>query len=88
MVGEYRCQIHPNPNRSLSLALWYRYFRHDEWYAAYHRTIYYRQPDKGIWLQHVIMTFPRFYRHLKKEENDEIGGANDHQDTTVVYGGL
>jgi hypothetical protein len=34
------------------------------------------------------VTFPRFYRHLKKEENDEIGGANDHQDTTVVYGGL
>ena len=32
------------------------------------------------------MTFPRFHGHLYKEECDEIGGTNDHQDPTTVHG--
>jgi len=32
------------------------------------------------------MTFPRFHRHLYKEEQDEIGGQDEHQDQTAVYG--
>jgi hypothetical protein len=35
-----------------------------------------------------VVTFPRFHRHLQKEENDEIGGQHEHEDTTVVYGGV
>ena len=33
-----------------------------------------------------ILTFPRFHRHLYKEEQDEIGGQDEHQDQTAVYG--
>ena len=32
------------------------------------------------------VTFPRFHRHLYKEEQDEIGGQDEHQDPTAVYG--
>ncbi|MDR4468789.1 MAG: tetratricopeptide repeat protein [Nitrospira sp.] len=32
------------------------------------------------------MTFPRFHRHLYKEECDEIGGKNDHENQTAVHG--
>ncbi len=32
------------------------------------------------------LTFPRFHRHLYKEEQDEIGGQDEHQDQTAVYG--
>jgi hypothetical protein len=32
------------------------------------------------------MTFPRFHRHLYKEECDEIGGRNDHENQTAVHG--
>ena len=32
------------------------------------------------------LTFPRFHRHLYKEEPDEIGGQDEHQDQTAVYG--
>ncbi|QPD02849.1 MAG: hypothetical protein Nkreftii_000623 [Candidatus Nitrospira kreftii] len=32
------------------------------------------------------VTFPRFHRHLYKEEFDEIGGQHEHQDQTAVYG--
>ena len=32
------------------------------------------------------LTFPRFHRHLYKEEQDEIGGQYEHQDQTAVYG--
>lgn len=28
------------------------------------------------------LTFPRFHGLLYKEEHDEIGGTNDHQDET------
>lgn len=31
------------------------------------------------------MSFPRFYRHLHQEKNDEIGGQHDHQHTTGLY---
>ena len=34
------------------------------------------------------LTFPRFHRHLHKWENEEIGGQNEYEDTTVVYGGV
>ncbi len=33
-----------------------------------------------------IVTFPRFHRHLYKEECDEIGGRNDHENQTAVHG--
>ena len=33
-----------------------------------------------------MLTFPRFHRHLYKEEQDEIGGQYEHQDQTAVYG--
>jgi hypothetical protein len=32
------------------------------------------------------VTFPRFHRHLYKEEEDEIGGQYEHHDQTAVYG--
>jgi type I restriction enzyme, R subunit len=32
------------------------------------------------------LTFPRFHRHLYKEEFDEIGGLHEHQDQTAVHG--
>lgn len=32
------------------------------------------------------LTFPRFHRHLYKEECDEIGGRNDHENQTAVHG--
>jgi hypothetical protein len=32
------------------------------------------------------LTFPRFHRHLYKEECDEIGGQHDHQGQTAVHG--
>ncbi|CUS38215.1 hypothetical protein COMA1_40469 [Candidatus Nitrospira nitrosa] len=32
------------------------------------------------------LIFPRFHRHLYKEEQDEIGGQDEHQDQTAVYG--
>jgi hypothetical protein len=31
------------------------------------------------------LTLPRFYRHLAKEENDEIGGSHGNRHTTAVY---
>jgi hypothetical protein len=34
----------------------------------------------------VVVTFPRFHRHLYKEECDEIGGRNDHENQTAVHG--
>jgi hypothetical protein len=35
----------------------------------------------------IDLTFPRFQRHLYKEEQDEIGGQHDHpQDTTALHG--
>jgi len=34
----------------------------------------------------VRVTFPRFHRHLYKEEQDEIGGQHDHHDTTAIHG--
>ena len=34
----------------------------------------------------VLLTFPRFHRHLYKEEEDEIGGQYEHHDQTAVYG--
>ena len=37
-------------------------------------------------IEHSGMTFPRFHRHLYKEEQDEIGGQDEHQDPTAVYG--
>ena len=33
-----------------------------------------------------IVTFPRFHRHLYKEECDEIGGRNDRENQTAVHG--
>ena len=33
-----------------------------------------------------LLTFPRFHRHLYKEECDEIGGRNDHENQTAVHG--
>ncbi len=33
-----------------------------------------------------VVTFPRFHRHLYKEECDEIGGRNDHENQTAVHG--
>lgn len=32
------------------------------------------------------LTFPRFHRHLEKEECDEIGGTNDHEAPTAIHG--
>jgi hypothetical protein len=32
-----------------------------------------------------VVTLPRFYRHLAKEENDEIGGSHGNRHTTAVY---
>jgi len=32
-----------------------------------------------------VLTLPRFYRHLHKEENDEIGGAHAKNNATSVY---
>lgn len=32
--------------------------------------------------------WPRFYRHLQKEENDEIVGAHDRSNSTAVVGGF
>jgi hypothetical protein len=37
-------------------------------------------------LAYAELTFPRFHRHLYKEEQDEIGGQDEHQDQTAVYG--
>jgi hypothetical protein len=34
------------------------------------------------------MTLPRFYRHLHKGENDEIGGAHASKNSTSVYRGI
>jgi hypothetical protein len=34
------------------------------------------------------VTFPRFHRHLPKWETEEIGGQDEYEDTTVVYGGV
>ena len=36
--------------------------------------------------QGLVLTFPRFHGHLYKAERDEIGGTNDHQDPTAIYG--
>ena len=35
-----------------------------------------------------LVTLPRFYRHLSKEETDEIGGAHASTSATSVYGGI
>jgi len=32
------------------------------------------------------VSFPRFHGHLYKEEQDEIGGQDEPEDTTIVYG--
>ena len=32
------------------------------------------------------LTFPRFHRHFHTWENEKIGGQDEHEDTTVVYG--
>ena len=34
---------------------------------------------------HGGLTFPRFHRHLYKEEFDESGGRYEHQDQTAVH---
>jgi len=44
--------------------------------------------DKAAAAPKESMTFPRFYRHLHKEENDEIGGQYGRSHTTSVYRGL
>ncbi len=42
------------------------------------------------WLSYdgVSLTFPRFYRHLHKEENNEIGGQHGSTHTTSVSRGV
>ena len=34
------------------------------------------------------LTLPRFYRHLQKGENGEIGGAHASKHSTSVYRGI
>ena len=36
----------------------------------------------------VTLTFPRFYRHLHKGENGEIGGDHASKSATAVYRGI
>ena len=41
-----------------------------------------------VYCQREGVTLPRFYRHLSKEENDEIGGDHASTSATSVYGGI
>ena len=45
-----------------------------------------REPMTLVLMHAKHMTFPRFHRHLYKEECDEIGGQHDHQGQTAVHG--
>jgi YHS domain-containing protein len=46
------------------------------------------QPDKFAPQYGGYLTLPRFYRHLHKGENDEIGGAHASNSATSVYRGI
>lgn len=62
----------------------------------YHKMEEKQIPVEGDFFRHGIgfgycpgkrnLTFPRFHRHLYKEEQDEIGGSHDHQDPTAIHG--
>ena len=49
--------------------------------------------EERMWVEDSLppgggLTLPRFYRHLHKGENGEIGGAYVSRNSTAVYRGL